>query len=122
MSYQMTKEDASCYSDLYKSLYGFRPRNVESFANEQEFDADMNFMQKHLEIQMDEEAKTTQNLVEAYASRISTMMNDHGIDYPTAVRWDMQAEGFTTFDSFEMEHYAWGLGLPLDMFKQKQAA
>ena len=42
------------YSDLYKDVYGSRPRNV-FFASQAELDADVDFLCKQLDSQLDEE-------------------------------------------------------------------
>jgi len=84
--------DGSIYSDLFKDVYGFRPRHAE-FACIEEFDTDFKALGHMLNMQMAEEAKQQVINRERFEQRIKdTMALVHGADRARAIEIIADAE------------------------------
>lgn len=84
--------DGDIYSDLYKDVYGSRPRYAQ-FESMEEFDADYEFLVNKLNEQMDEEKKQQVINRERFEQRIKdTMELVRGIDRARAIEIIADAE------------------------------
>lgn len=92
--------DGSIYSDLYKDVYGSRPRHAQ-FASIEEFDADYEYLVKKLDKQMEEEKQQQVINRERFELRIKdTMELVSGINRVRAIEIIADAEG-------ELEELEW---------------
>lgn len=98
-------KDGDIYSDLYKDVYGSRPRYAR-FESVQDFDRDFNRLSKMLDEQIDEEAE--QQLVnfayfETYVEEVQKIMN--GCTREDAIRSIADSEGISKqdFDFYGLE-------------------
>ncbi len=91
--------DGDVYSDLYKDVYGIRPRTA-AFKSVEEFDADFKLLISQLnEQQAEEEIRQAANL-EKFASRVRETMELCNCDAERAVEIIADAEG-------ELDSYQW---------------
>jgi len=65
-------KDGDIYSDLYKDVYGFRPRGV-TFASTEEFDADFDRLCQKLDRQIQEDTVTQQNNFYEFVCQVDDM-------------------------------------------------
>ena len=85
--------DGSVYSDLYKDVYGSRPRYAQ-FASMEEFDTDFEALVNMLNKQMDEEAKQQVINRERFEQRVKdTMALVQGVDRVRAIEIIADADG-----------------------------
>jgi hypothetical protein len=91
-------KDGSLYSDLYKDVYGSRPRYV-TFVSMQEFDEDFAYLSMKLDRQMDEEKVDQHYNFESFVERVRDIMQIvHGTTHQRAVEIIAEAEGFSVDD------------------------
>lgn len=101
------------YSDLFKDVYGFRPRHVQ-FESQEAFDAEYERLVKSLDEVIDEERLAKVRAIKTLKTRIRGLMRDHGIDGLTALRWDFDAMGCDSWYGWEDYCYTTGIGFALD--------
>lgn len=101
----LTDQDYSTFSDLYKDVYGFRPRGV-TFATPEAFDAEFERLVRQLEINQEAEAQADIQLKVKFDAHIAGLMKDHNIDKATALRWDMDAMDVDG----DLDYYFWNWG------------
>jgi hypothetical protein len=91
---ELTKShDGDIYSDLYKDVYGSRPRYAQ-FESMEEFDADFERLVERLNEQQDEEAKQQVINRERFEQRIKdTMALVQGADRARAIEIIADADG-----------------------------
>lgn len=102
--------DGDVYSDLYKDVYGNRPRGFE-WADVAEFNADFDRLVKELKRSQESEAAAAAEALVEYDARIAKMAREFGVSVETAVRWDMDAEVGEITSFQDVEHYFWLQGL-----------
>lgn len=91
--------DGDIYSDLYKDVYGSRPRYAQ-FVSVEEFDKDMEFISKKLSEQIgDDRVRQAANL-EEFCNRVMETMELCNCDQRRAVEIIADAED-------ELEAYNW---------------
>lgn len=103
----------SVYSDLYKDVYGSRPRGC-TFDSIEEFDADFEFLVKQLNRQEAEEAERQAHRAQVLEQRIAdTMALVQGADRRRALEIIADAEGVTIEERkfYDWECLEWQLGL-----------
>lgn len=84
--------DGSVYSDLYKDVYGFRPRYAR-FESLEAFDADFEYLVQRLNEQQEEEKQQQLKNREVFEKRIAdTMELVYGIDRVRAIEIIADAE------------------------------
>jgi hypothetical protein len=89
--------DANIYSDLYKDVYGTRPRSV-SFASVEEFDADFKYLCKEHDLQIEEEAsRQAANFVE-FQAHVLEVQKTVNCDRERAIEIIAEAEGMSKED------------------------
>jgi hypothetical protein len=106
-------KDGDIYSDLYKDVYGCRPRYAE-FASTEEFDTDFEALINMLNRKDAEEAKRQARNFEDFMRRVSGIMRTvMGSDRADAVRILCAAEGIDeeefAFYGFESLEYKFDL-------------
>jgi hypothetical protein len=91
---ELTKShDGDIYSDLYKDVYGSRPRYAQ-FESMEEFDADFERLVERLNEQQDEEAKQQVINRERFEQRVKdTMALVQGVDRTRAIEIIADADG-----------------------------
>lgn len=94
-------ELAQTYSDLYKDVYGVRPKHEMCF-DEHELREHINQLEDQLVQEMLDEKERQIKASQEFWKRIKKMMIDYNVNMPTAIRWCMQAESET-----DLEHYLW---------------
>ena len=96
--------DGDIYSDLYKDVYGCRPRGT-TFESIEEFDKDFDFLAKCLDRMIDEEKLEKQMRWGDFLCRIETVKQlVSNADTRRAVEIIADAEGI---DKEEMSFYGW---------------
>lgn len=117
------REELLClYSDLYKDVYGVRPRgSIEqgwmANADEEAIKTELDWLSKQLEAVMDEEAqRQAENAVRAERRIAETIAMGAG-DRENAIRWLREAE--MAHDNDEL---CWCLGVKYGYFDQKVSA
>ena len=109
---------ASTYSDLFKDVYGSRPRNVE-FESEEDFLEDYEFLCEQLDRQLERQEKLHAIAICDFELRLNeTMFVTKNMDRTDAIRILIQAEDLEEavewygYDKLEFE-----LGLPYGYIK-----
>lgn len=108
------------YSDLYKDVYGSRPRNV-FFASQAELDADVDFLCKKLDAQIEEQNLAQANNMVAFEARLagiqSIVANTSRED---AFRILLQSEGLDSdFDWYGTEVVEHNFNLPYGSLREE---
>lgn len=112
--------DGDIYSDLYKDVYGSRPRGL-TFESIEEFDDDYNFLCKCLDRMLEEEKAEKAIRWDKFLARINEVKQlVSNADTVRAVEIIAEAEGI---DKEEMSFYGWEslewkLGLQFGSIKQ----
>ena len=97
--------DGSIYSDLYKDVYGSRPRHAE-FASIEEFDTDFEALSRMLDKQIESEAEYQQIYFDKFVARVQeTMEIVEGSTRERAIEIIAEAEGIrdADFDFYGLE-------------------
>ena len=97
--------DGSIYSDLYKDVYGSRPRHAE-FASIEEFDTDFEALSHMLDKQIESEAEYQQIYFDKFVARVEeTMQIVQGTTRERAIEIIAEAEGIrdADFDFYGLE-------------------
>lgn len=92
-------KDGDIYSDLYKDVYGFRPRYTR-FASIEEFDARYTELCAELSMQLDEDRARQAANLEKFCDRVMETMELCNCDQKRALEIIADAEG-------ELEEYNW---------------
>lgn len=110
--------DGDIYSDLYKDVYGSRPRYAQ-FESVEEFDRDYEFLSKKLDQQLEWEREEQRQAVGQFEIRLNEIMYlVSNTDRVNALRILMDAEGvLDEFEFYGYESLEWKLGLPFGYVK-----
>jgi hypothetical protein len=113
-------KDGSLYSDLYKDVYGSRPRYV-TFVSMQEFDEDFAYLNTQAERQISEQKVEQHYNFEAFIARVDeTMKLVEGSTRTRAIEIIADAEGLSadelSFYGYEVLEYE--LGIKFGSIKQ----
>lgn len=103
--------DLSVYSDLYKDVYGMRPRTF-TFDSLESYKAEMDRLVEELAEVEEEEAARQERAVTEWEAHIAEIMQMHNVPEATAIRWSMQAEGLDPSEMYDIEQYIYNNGLP----------
>lgn len=98
------EEMISLMSDLYKDVYGFRPRIAYSTWSTADLQAEWDFLIEKLDRSIELEKQAYQNARERYDAYIYQLMIDHGISKADAIRWDLNGAA-------DIDHHLWEWGL-----------
>jgi hypothetical protein len=116
---ELTKShDGDIYSDLYKDVYGSRPRYAQ-FESMEDFDADYERLVVRLNEQMDEEAKQQVINRERFEQRVKeTMSLVRGINRARAIEIIADAEGeLESMEFYGYERLEWCFDLGFGYIK-----
>jgi hypothetical protein len=110
--------DGDIYSDLFKDVYGSRPRSA-MFASVEEFDADYEFLVKRLCEKMEQEKEEQRQAIGQFEIRLNEIMFlVSNTDRVNALRILMDAEDcLDDFEFYGYESLEWRLGLPFGYVK-----
>lgn len=102
---EMTNSNDGCiYSDLYKDVYGTRPRNA-TFFNLEDFDADMKYLSEALDRQIAEDNVRQQISIESFETDLKNIMDTvANTTREDALRLLLQAQDF---DMKQIEFYGY---------------
>ena len=110
--------DGDIFSDLYKDVYGFRPRYVR-FASLEEFDARYTELCADLSMQLDEDRIRQAANMEKFADRVRETMELCNCDQRRAVEIIADAEGEAdAYDDYGPERLEWVFDLKFGSIKQ----
>ena len=111
-------KDGDIYSDLYKDVYGSRPRYAQ-FASVEEFDKDYEYLVKKLSEKIDEDAiRQTANLDE-FKIRVAETMLLCNCDKVRAVEIIADAEGeLEDLEFYSYERLEWYFDIKFGAIKQ----
>ena len=115
--------DGDIYSDLYKDVYGSRPRYAR-FVSTEEFDAEFERLVQRLSVQDTEEAVNQARSFTKFVARINeTMQLVQGADRVRAIEIIAEAEDeLNGFRDYGYERLEWVFGLKFGSIKQWLAA
>ena len=115
--------DGDIYSDLYKDVYGSRPRYAR-FVSTEEFDADFERLVQRLSVQDTEEAANQARNFTKFVARVDeTMQLVQGADRVRAIEIIAEAEDeLNGFRDYGYERLEWIFGLKFGSIKQWLAA
>ena len=111
--------DGDIYSDLYKDVYGSRPRYAR-FESTEEFDADFERLVKQLAVQETEEAEINARNFTKFIARVDeTMQLVQGTDRVRAIEIIADAEGeLEDLKFYGYERLEWVFNLKFGSIKQ----
>jgi hypothetical protein len=108
--------DESILSDLHKEAYGYRPAaayydawsEMADFAKQAEWDRLVRLVKEEYERE-----RLMEDLAhERWSAHLAQLMADDGIDYATALRWDMAA--MDAADDAGYYCFKWGISYSLE--------
>ena len=97
------------YSDLHKDVYGFRPRSVPEYANQEEADADYQRLADQLVDVIADERRDEQEARKVVKERLRKYMREFNIDAVTALQWDF--ESFNADALYNWSEYCYKTGI-----------
>jgi hypothetical protein len=113
--------DGSTFSDLFKDVYGYRPRGtLAQFNTIEEFDAEYERLSNRLSIQLDEEAELQARNFANFVSRVEeTMQIVQGADRVRAIEIIAEAEDEAeNVEFYGYERLEWHFNLKYGSIKQ----
>jgi hypothetical protein len=114
-------KDGNIYSDLYKDVYGSRPRYAQ-FASIEEFDADFERLVARLAEQIDEDAIRQAANLEEFKVRVADTMLLCNCDKVRAVEIIADAEGeLENLEFYSYERLEWYFDIKFGDIKQWMA-
>jgi len=110
--------DGDIYSDLYKDVYGFRPRYSE-FVSTEEFDADFEALINMFNKKDEDEAKRQARNFFTFIKRVDDTMALCNCDKVRAIEIIADAEGeFEDMEFYGYERLEWTFNLRFGSIKQ----
>jgi len=109
-------DQAQCiYWDLYKDVYGFRPRGIDTSAwTLADFRKELDFLEQELAIAESQRVAAENIAAHDFEMRIQSLMMAGAKDREMALRWTHEAEGSDGDD----EYLCYLVGLPYGYFKK----
>lgn len=104
MTDAITQQELSVYSDLYKDVYGCRPRNVY-FASYEAYLESYHFLVKEFDIVIEQEKKVEQRNIVIFEQMVDNTMALVGCDRARAIVIIAQSENIS---AEELEVYKYG--------------
>ena len=110
--------DGDIYSDLYKDVYGTRPRGA-TFSSLEDFDKDFERLIQQLNVELAREKEEQRQAIGEFEIRLNEIMYlVSNTDRVNALRIIMDAEGvLEEFEFYGYESLEWRLGLPFGYVK-----
>lgn len=90
------------YSDMYKDVYGIRPKPLPDMPVGWYKNA-IDHLEANIVDDLQKERERQNVASEEFWKHIKKMMADYNLTMPAAIRWDMMAEGMEN----DLEHYLW---------------
>ena len=97
------------YSDMYKYVYGFRPRNDTSAWTREDWKSELEFLSREMVRVEQEERNEEARADAAFKEEIREYIAAGAGDYDTALRWMMQNETFYNEQCLEGFLYSYGI-------------
>lgn len=111
-------KDGDIYSDLYKDVYGSRPRYAQ-FASVEEFDKDYEYLVNKLSEKIDEDAIRQSANLEEFKLRVAETMLLCNCDKVRAVEIIADAEGeLENLEFYSYERLEWYFDIKFGAIKQ----
>ena len=101
-------------SDLSKDAFGYRVRHDYAAMSDDELQSMWDYFMDAAQEAAHLEAKREREAIAALDAYLVQMMEDHGITYDTAIRWDLQANNVDINDRQDVEYYYWHLNLSFE--------
>lgn len=93
MTYTMTSDEASIYSDMYKDANGFRPRHIcRDFFDRADFEREMEYLQLQVEEAIAQESAREAGYYDQWIAGVHNTAVQTGNRVATVVRWLFDAE------------------------------
>jgi hypothetical protein len=108
---QITDDRAAVYSDLYKDVYGSRPRNV-AFASREAFNEEWDYLVTTLEANMSREAQEQELAFKDFVTAVNIVRGTMRCGLQKAIDTLIEADeliGDVDFYGYEAVEYAYGL-------------
>ena len=110
--YRTAREELmDLFSDLYKDVYGFRPR-YEWHGTDDDLRNEIADLSAELEVVLEEEDTREQENYAAWKMRMDDYCKNFTISMATAIRWDMAAEKCA--NDLDVDYYCYKLGISYD--------
>lgn len=108
--YTEKQELASIYSDLYKDVYGFRPRGVNFNAmSVEEIQEELDYLSDRLDTIIADEKAEAARRVEEFKALVAKTIEHGAKDEETALRWLTQGDEF--YHGQCVESWVWDKGI-----------
>lgn len=106
--------DETIFSDLYKDVYGTRPRSHEFYdATNDRKQAIWDSLLFELDREMGEQAERERRAISEFETRIAEMGQLGAEDVTTAIRWILEAEDYDDYDlMYGSSKVCYEFGLP----------
>lgn len=104
-------EELAClHNDLYKDVYGFRPRHYDYGAmSVDDLNRELDLLGEVYKANKAREAEREERAVEDFKAWIRKTIEAGAGDEETALRWIVEGHDF--YCPFDIEHWVWGLGI-----------
>lgn len=114
MSVEMTtvEQFAETYSDFYKEVNGFRPRQDTSDWTLDDWKKEFDYLQTCSERKRRDDAESEAMLIAAFHDQVANMVALGAKDEAAAIRWLADAEGCTAGGFTDYEHLDYQMGVP----------
>jgi len=110
--------DGSCYSDLYKDVYGCRPRGCQ-FESLEAFQADADWLHTRLQEEMVREEEAQRQAVIRFEKLVSDVMSTVNVDRFNAIRIVADAEECALdFEHADYDAIDYSFGMPYGYTKR----
>lgn len=120
----ISNESFQIYSDLFKDVYGFRPRGDDCLGwDDARFDEEFEFLQAELVQVMDHDKRMEQYALSQFHSHIAGLRHEFDIDERTAFLWFFESEtgetlenrrALTGWDQQKFEQFLYSQGCPFE--------
>lgn len=98
----LSGEDASIYSDLYKDVYGVRPRNFV-FSSVEEYKKTLNDLNEDLNCQLEQEQKIQEKNWAKFVKHVEMVQQTTNCDRKQALLYIADGEGLRE----DLKFYGW---------------
>jgi len=116
--YTELEELAWEYSDLYKDVYGFRPRYNQEGWTEETYRGEIDALIPALEQAVAEEKEREAAAVVRFEKRVVDTIAAGAADRGAAIRWIAQAEQAYNGDYLDYEYLCFLVGVPYGYIKE----
>ena len=109
------------YSDLYKDVYGFRPRYDQTGWTEETYRGEIDALIPALEASIAEEKERESAAVVRFEKRIKAYMN-RGYNRKESITWIAECEQAYNGDSLDADYFCFLVGVPYGYIKTEELA